>query len=204
MTTELTYLILFIVFCFVQSMFLHGIRIASKGESQVLPNGKMQHRGMLLYFVTRYMNRHHPVKIFYSGDELKSLISSYASRHMGLFPDVMQYTVNRENVVFHTAEAADIVWRMMLKLSGEGVYAQKNSKVFSFYKEYDKYVFPKWFRYPAWTCIKCMPSFWSLVTYWTPLWLYFGFSDWWMLGVWPVNIAVVSFINTYLAGKYQW
>lgn len=72
--------------------------------------------------------------------------------------------------------------------------------IIRFYKEYDLYVFPVWVRKPVVDCIKCMPSVWGTLIYWTTVLIAFPF-DWKMFPLWIAYCFSLSYVNTFLYSK---
>lgn len=192
---------LYLGLCFAGAMFLNGIKIASAGETEILPNGKEKDNGMILYPIAKWLDQHKMKPILYQGKELEKLLAAYKKRFGTLWPmDYMIYS--GVEVQYNSEGSIEILVPLMEKIKQEGVMIDVLGRNVTYYKEFKEYKFSKYIRLPTLGCIRCMPSFWSPVTYWAPMILVMGYHDWqWLL--WLTNIPIVSFIGTYLATKYK-
>lgn len=188
------------VYCWLQAAFLNGIKIAAGGETEKMPNGKDKDSPMLLYPIAKWLDSHTMEKVYYSGEQFTKLLDSYFRRFGLLFPT--DYKRTDGTLQYQSDGSISILVGLMEKIRQEGVFVEAEDRTVRFYKEYKKFRFSKYVRMPTLGCIRCMPSYWSLVTFWPTMLLVFGYQDWqWLL--WLSNIPIVSFIGTYLATKYK-
>lgn len=197
----LCYTIAWVIYIIAQSFFLHGIRIASSGTTEKRPDGTEEDSNMILYPIAKWLNRHWINKVYYSYEEQDKLIAQLKKEFSGIMPPVTTYPIY-PGLIVTTNEELDLLVGIAKRLEPRGIKYSVNGNAVMFYKEYKVYVLSKWVRMPTLGCIKCMPSYWSLLTYWLPMIVVFGFH-WWLIPLWIANISSVTFVNTYLVNKYN-
>jgi len=191
-----------VLFVFAQSMFLNGIKIAASGTTETMPNGLKRDSNMILYPIAKWLDTHYIQKAYYQGEELTKLYNQIVKDFGKIIP--VSYRANTYGISVSSGDDLELLIGIAKEISKRvgGVKYDVNGRSVSFYKEYKKYRFSKWVRLPTLGCIRCMSSYWSLVTYWLPMMFIFNF-DWWMIPLWLANIPSVTFVNTYIAQRYN-
>lgn len=198
---EIFYIIAaWVLFIFSQSMILNGIKIAASGTTETMPNGKEKDSQMILYPIAKWLDRHYMKRVYYQGEELDKLILTFKKEHPQIMPT--NYLHRDAGILFNNDTDVYIMQGLVNKKEMMGIKYELHGRRMVFYKEYKEYRLSKWWRLPTLGCIRCMSSYWSLVTFWLPLLIVFGFH-WWMLLVWLANVPSVTFVNTFIAQRYN-
>lgn len=174
-----------------QSLFILGVRIAAKGGTEVLPDGRDKDSEMILYPLFKYLSRVRHVKVYYSGEQWDILFEKLQQK---LKNDTL---VNSGNGLIYdnsSPEPGERI-RQVLKEIDEKISMETDDKgVTRCYKTDEEYVVNKYFRKPVIQCPICMASYWSVFGYWIPMFYFFGFQIWIVyFGI--LNICAVSCVN---------
>lgn len=182
-------IILFVVYLFPQAMFINGIYLASRGSSEIRPDGK-EHllSEMILYPLAKYLEQHTMSKIFYTDDRL----SQFIEQVMDTFPVTSTFEITEFSVEQRRQWAsmkAAIEKTFDVKMS---FFSNLNDTYdLQFYREYTIYRFSKYIRKPLFGCIICMSSFWGLLTFLLPALAFFHLD--------PIVLALYVFNTPCLA-----
>lgn len=169
----------YILFLFVQAIFINGIRISAVGETEILPDGSKRHGEMIFYPLYRFMTQKTYKKVFYSGEEYSLLLTKILDFSKDSFND-------KESLI------------KSLKFIDSEIKLESFDDM-QFYKEIEFYKFSKYIRKPIIQCIICMASFWGIFTYW-PLIAYLYGINIFTLILWVINTICLSYVN-YLVYK---
>jgi hypothetical protein len=207
----LLWLVLFLVGCLAQGLFLAAICGAAAGETVKRPDGTDKDSEMILYPFKKWLNKEEENKIFYQGKELAAAYKAWKKKYSSIFP---AHKLLENGILFvgsndlkETHSQLENVKRFLDILEDEQgvnsvVEVAGGELIASFYLLMKQYVRSKWVRKPVLGCPKCMASYWSLITYWIPVLLIFGF-DWWEVIVWGPNVVVVSYFAYWLYKKIE-
>lgn len=194
--TILIWLVVFLLAVLLQAIVINGVWGAAKGESELLPNGKWKHSDMILYPIKRFLTRQKLEPINYRGDELKKLVNLIETQFGIVFPDAIEIRYNHINT-----EAVDI--ELVKKLCEKAcdrfvglnwVLHDIDGKVYgvSFFRNYKFYILSKWLRKPVIECVKCMPSYYSIVLF-LPAAVYLLGWHWYLIPLYFINVFAVSY-----------
>lgn len=198
MITVLILLALLVVFFF-QAVVIVGIKLASDGKTEILPDGTERDSEMILYPIRKWLERTKTKQIIYQDDELIDLLMDIDQRFAPLAfkPD----HIFKHWISYDDKEKEQVFRQMIGKIQNSfQLRVGESLEGFVFYIEEDVYIRSKWLRLPILGCIKCMPSFWSIFLYWLPVLLFYGFH-WEMIPLWIVNICAVSAMATIIYKK---
>jgi hypothetical protein len=193
-------------FLLAQSFFLNGIKIAASGETEIKPDGTEKDSPMVLYPIAKFFDQHVEYPVYYTGVEFDKLMKIIQQRFPDQWPIKYQYlrrdTRSLIQIDMEMSKVFEAIIKQQAATSGFKWEYVEEEGAYAFYKEYKKYRFSKWVRMPILGCIRCMPSYWSPITYWVPVLIVFGFQ-WWQVPLWVASIPSVTFLNTYISSKYS-
>lgn len=168
----------FILFLFVQALFINGIKAASHDDTEVSPSGRIMYGEMILYPLRRFILQHTIIKDYYY-ENLWDKIYANIEWARPEFP------FNHDEMV-KLGKVVPAMFDNDIKYEIQGGNLR-------FYKEYKKYKFSKYIRKPIIQCIICMPSFWGLFTYWPLISYLYGVNIYTIL-LWIVNTVCLSYV----------
>lgn len=178
----------------IESLFMVGVWISAKGETEKMPNGKDYDSEMILYpFKKRVMKSQQEI-VVYKGVYFKKLIEKIRVQ-------IPEFDFNSsEKEILLTRDDSNFVAFINLlnerikRIDPKIIVTLTNSGV-QFHKEYTQYKINKYLRKPIIQCPICMSSVWSIFTYWIPILYWFGFS-------WP--IVYLGIANTCILACVNW
>lgn len=176
-----------------QSLFILGVRIAAKGATEVMPDGKDYDSEMILYPLFKYLTQTRKDKVFYTGLQFNDLLKKIQI----LLPGHEVITAN-DTLLIKKEGTEGIRLREALNALLPKLDVQIQQELtpdgIKFFKVYEQYRFNKYIRKPIIQCPICMASFWSIFGFWIPVIYFFGFSLVVLyLGV--INICAVACLN---------
>jgi hypothetical protein len=209
MSSLLIAALLFLVFAFIQALFINGIKAASEGTFEIMPSGKRRYKGMIFYPVAEYLTRTKLEKQFYSVKGYKLLIELIENK----YPDFVMPTWMQYATFYHPNKSSSRA-RVMVNLQDEG--ERKAAEQFAkyllmkegidhvinqegwieFFKPVTVNIQPAILRKPIIECVKCMASFWGALTYWPVVTSVFGFH-YWELPVFAFDVIILVYLNFY-------
>ncbi|WBU90795.1 hypothetical protein [Cellulophaga omnivescoria] len=178
----------------IESIFMVGVWISAKGETEKMPNGKDYDSEMILYpFKKRVMKSQQEI-VVYKGVYFKKLIEKIRVQ-------IPEFDFNSsEKEILLTRDDSNFVAFINLlnerikRIDPKIIVTLTNSGV-QFHKEYTQYKINKYLRKPIIQCPICISSVWSIFTYWIPILYWFGFS-------WP--IIYLGIANTCILACVNW
>jgi hypothetical protein len=178
-----------------QAWLINGVSQAAAGDTEILPDGTEKDSEMIFYPLKKELTKTRKVRYQYFDEQLTKLIDEMKSRYQYAFPEGV--IVARPSNVMIAAKDVENFKIFISKYHDKDLIATQMNEAgtqWQFTKEYDVKVYSKWIRKPIIECVKCMASFWSLVTYWPLVLLVFGFH-WWQIPVFIADMLVVSFLS---------
>lgn len=161
-TTIILRLTAWLLYLVVQSLFIHGIKLALYGKTEILPDESTADHGMILYPFYKFMTQSIKRKVFFQGQQLVKISNEIRSA----FPSIAMYSFEHGSFL---SQASNIEKQFNLKVSTDNSITQ-------FYREINFYKFPEWIRKPTVECVVCMASFWGMFTCFFPALALYGFN----------------------------
>lgn len=186
---------LFLIILF-QAAIVVGIKLASDGKTEILPDGTEKDSEMILYPIRKWLEKKKVKQIIYMDDQLVNLVVAIEQRFAPI--DLKPDHLYKHWISFDSKEKEEIFRQMIGKIQ-QAFQLRIGDTVdgYVFYIEEEYFIRSKWVRLPILGCVTCMPSFWSLFLYWVPVVCLFGF---WIMEIplWIADICTVSAIATWL------
>ncbi|MBS0030050.1 hypothetical protein ACTJJ0_21430 [Chitinophaga sp. 22321] len=182
-----------------QSLFILGVRIAAKGVTEKMPDGKDDDSEMILFPVFKYLHQSTKRSVYFEGDQFENLIR----RLRILLPGFdLQVSGNALRLDRQDPRRVAILQALNNTLSqvDNQVQVAIDDEGVRFYKVYEKFRFNKYLRKPVIGCPICMASYWSTFSYWIPVIYLFGFN-FWVLYLGVINICAVACSNWLLFSR---
>lgn len=178
-----------------QSLFILGVRVAAKGGTEKLPNGKDKDSEMLLYPILKFLTRVRQIPVFYSGAQLERLLKKIKRTHNTIVLSVNDEYITIEGT--HDAIVKETIEDVLFKVDENIVIQWESDATFKLYKIDEVYILSKYFRKPILQCPICMASFWSIFSYWIPVIYLFG-TPFWLFYLGAANICMLAALNWYI------
>lgn len=177
-----------------QSLFMVGVWISAKGETEKMPNGKDYDSEMILFPLKKMLMKSRKEKVFFEGEFFKELIEKLRIQ----LPEFNFKTSEKEILI--TREDANFVAFVNLlneriKRIDPKIQVTLTQTGIQFHKEYIHYNINKYLRKPVIQCPICMSSVWSIFTYWIPVLYLFDFS---------LPIVYLGIANTCILACVNW
>jgi len=158
-----------------QSLFMVGVWVSAKGETEKMPNGKDYDSEMILFPLKKFLMKNRLEKVFYESNYFLDLITKIRVQ----IPE-FEFAVS-ENEIAMTRSDKDFVPFVNLlndrmKRIDNKIQITLTDTGIRFHKEFIHYRFNKYIRKPVIQCPICMSSVWSIFTYWIPVIYLFGFN----------------------------
>lgn|SRR5699024_7384468 len=158
-----------------QSLFMVGVWVSAKGETEKMPNGKDYDSEMILFPLKKFLMKNRLEKVFYESNYFLDLIAKIRVQ----IPE-FEFAVS-ENEIAMTRSDKDFVPFVNLlndrmKRIDNKIQITLTDTGIRFHKEFIHYRFNKYIRKPVIQCPICMSSVWSIFTYWIPVIYLFGFN----------------------------
>ncbi len=189
----LRWLLVWVVYLFVQSFIINGIHTAAEGETEKYPDGTDKDSEMIFYPFKKWIMQYKMRPIQYIGSSFDELWEGLQKQYAVLIPAEL-------TTELHTLKTTPAILEQVIKLCEiikreKGIDFTEHNGFIRFYKEYKFYKFSKWVRMPLVQCIKCMASFWTIFLTFVPVvWFFFGWH-WWILPLEAFNILSLVYIN---------
>jgi hypothetical protein len=200
MNTESHYFILlatYALYLVFQGFFINGVKLASEGSTELLPNGKEKDGEMLLYPMAKELLRKRICKIFYSGAPLQDIYEYVVTQ----LPELRDNVRPASSALYFLSAAHLDKYRDKLRLlqdkamfESRGIKMEIEDSYISFSKQYDEYVYSKWIRKPVIQCIICMASFWGILTFLIPMLIISHFNPI-VIPAYLVNTVILGAVN---------
>lgn len=205
MIDVLMYLLCFLVYVFIQALVINGLKACTEGNYDIMPDGKKIAKGMIFFRIADYLNSHVVYQSYYSGESITVLLNTCKEKFGNSIP-VSFLNGSIDNTILKIPQPDVGEEHMILQFRNtiirkEGAFCAKWAEnEYVFYKEYERYKFPKFIRKSiALHCIKCASSFWGTVTF-LPVFFYLEIS-WWTLIAWLFSMFALTHVNYYLYKK---
>lgn len=190
-----------------------GWYFITRGREEILPDGRVVRKGKVFmgwyFYWTKTKGK---CNVYFIGEELQKLHKQYLVEFpndpYGFFIQDNVFIVNKPFTDNDVKEMQKHIEKIETALDVKVLL--KNQQMLSFYKEYDKYVWPWWLRDPMAVCATCFASVYGTIFYWGVV-LVCGEN----LFAWTVNVLLakilfwISFtfslavLNTALAKKFN-
>lgn len=177
-----------------ESLFMVGVWISAKGETEKMPNGKDYDSEMILFPFKKMVMRSRIEKVAFEG-------KFFSEFHEKLRVQIPEFDpVVSSNEILITRKDPDFVAYVNLlndriKRIDSKIVISLTATGIQFHKEYVYFKVNKYLRKPIIQCPICMSSIWSIFTYWIPILYWFGFS-------WP--IVYLGIANTCILACVNW
>ena len=176
-----------------ESLFMVGVWISAKGETEKMPNGKDYDSEMILYPLKKMVMKSQQEIVFFKNDSFEALVKKLRIQ----IPEFDFNTTNKE--IRLTRNDRDFVAFMNLlndriKRIDANIVITLSDTGIQFHKEYIHYKVNKYLRKPIIQCPICMSSVWSIFTYWIPVIYWFGFS-WQIVYLGIANTCILACVN---------
>jgi hypothetical protein len=177
-----------------QSLFMVGVWISAKGETEKMPNGKDYDSEMILFPLKKALMKSRKEKVFFNGVFFNELIDKLRVQipEFEFIVSDNEILITRNNTSFVAfvnllnERIKRIDTKIQITLTDTGI---------QFHKEYLHYTINKYFRKPIIQCPICMSSVWSIFTYWIPVIYLFGFS---------LPVVYLGIANTCILACVNW
>lgn len=203
-TVILQWLTGWILFVLAQSIFINGIYQSATGETKKRVDGSYEDSEMILYQLKKFFEKTKRCVFQYKkSGSLLHLINQISPKFKEAGFD--NYNIIEDGIKYNTKDSLDKFKNIShLVESDFGVMVVYESCVnkITFYKFDEKYVYSKWLRKPIIQCIKCMSSFWGILTFWPVVLFLFGFN-WLEIPVFFADMFSLTYINWILYKKAQ-
>lgn len=206
MENVLFYLLSFLVYVIIQAIVINGIKACTEGNYEDMPDGKKVAKGMIFFKIANYLNQKELIPVYYSGDGIKRLLEACKEKFGNSIPiSFLEGKVN--NTILKIAQP-DLQEQVMIQQFRETILRKsENAKCdkwsddeYVFYKEYERYKFPKFIRKSvALGCIRCASSFWGTITF-LPVVFYFGLNVW-VVVCWLFSLLSLVYWNQFFYKK---
>lgn len=158
-----------------QSLFMVGVWVSAKGETEKMPDGKDYDSEMILFPLKKFLMKNRREKVFYESNYFRDLIAKIRVQ----IPE-FEFAVS-ENEIAMTRSNKDFapfvnLLNERIKRIDNKIQITLTDTGIRFHKEYIYYNFNKYIRKPVIQCPICMSSVWSIFTYWIPVIYLFGFN----------------------------
>lgn len=184
----------YLIFLFIQALFINGVQISAAGETVKSPMGRDIDSEMLLYPLRKYLLKHFMIKEYYVGSAAEQLKLKF------LKATGLDYNVDEASGWIRVPANHEATAKLFVNgIDVEMKYDIDTQLGIRFYKEYPQYRFPVWVRKPTIQCIICMASFWGFFTYWIPVCYLYGVNPI-TIFMWFVNTVCLAYLN-YLIHK---
>lgn len=181
-------------YIFLESLFMIGVWISAKGETEKMPNGKDYDSEMILFPFKKMIMKSRQEVVVFKGEYFKTLIEKLSVQ----LPEFDFKTSDKEILITrndsHFVAFINLLNERIKRVDPKIIISLSSSGV-QFHKEYTRYKVNKYLRKPIIQCPICMSSIWSIFTYWIPVIYWFGFS-------WP--IVYLGIANTCILACVNW
>lgn len=165
-TDMLLFLAMLLMMLVINAFFIVGLNKVTFGSDEMLPNGKVETKGKILYFVRRYFETHR-IKIIYADmqrsqefiDRLKKLMPMLDIKVEG----TSCFFLNTQNLAYISIKngiESSTGYLTRTEDMSEGL-----TRVI-FYKEIKEYDCPGWIRSMLYDCPPCMSTIYGNLFYW--------------------------------------
>ncbi|WP_310993986.1 hypothetical protein [Aequorivita marina] len=181
-------------YIFLESLFMIGVWISAKGETEKMPNGKDYDSEMILFPFKKMIMKSRQEVVVFKGEYFKALIEKLSVQ----LPEFEFKTSDKEILITrndsHFVAFINLLNERIKRVDPKIIITLSSSGV-QFHKEYTRYKVNKYLRKSIIQCPICMSSIWSIFTYWIPVIYWFGFS-------WP--IVYLGIANTCILACVNW
>lgn len=168
----------YLLFLFLQGLFVNGIKASSNGDTEISPSGRVIDGEMILYPLYKFIMQH-TIRRDYYGDDLWEKIyknTDFINCQCPLtYDDLIRLS------------------KLVPAMFDNDIKSEIKGGDILFFKEYKEYKFSKYIRKPIIQCIICMPSFWGLFTYWPVISYLYGVNIF-TVTLWVVNTVCLSYV----------
>jgi hypothetical protein len=202
MIEVLMYLICFLIYVFIQGLVINGLKACTEGHYEIMPDGNKIAKGMIFFRIADYFNRNNVYQIYYKDNSIKELLNTCKEKFGNSIPvSFLEGTINNTILKIKQPDAGEEHMILQFKntiIRKENAFCAKWAEnEYVFYKEYERYKFPKFIRKSVFlNCIKCASSFWGTVTY-VPVVVYFG-VNWWVGLGWIASMFSLTYVAYWL------
>ena len=197
------YLLSFLAYALIQALVINGLKACTEGSYEYMPDGNKVAKGMIFFRIAQYFNQFESIPVYYHGEKIKELIEKCKEKFGNSIP--ISFLEGKINNTILKIEQPDIQEQVMIQQFRDTVLRKsENAKCdkwseneYVFYKEYERYKFPKFIRKSvALGCVRCSSSFWGTVTF-LPVGFYF---EWplWLLIVWIADLFILVHLNYWI------
>jgi hypothetical protein len=154
-----------ILFLFIQAIFINGIFISAKGKTTKRIDGTDDDSEMIFYPIYKFLHKTEKRRRYFAKEVLDTTTFPRDNGLVVIWDDFWQdgFHVRGWRVVGNGSTLPAENWIKEF-YGGKMQYDQMNRRI-AFYKEEDEYVFSKYLRKPLIGCIICMSSFWGGLTF---------------------------------------
>lgn len=181
-------------YIFLESLFMVGVWISAKGETEKMPNGKDYDSEMILFPFKKMVMKSRKDIVVFEGDFFKALVEKLRVQ----IPE-FDFKTSDKNILITRSDSDFVAFINILneriKRIDPKIQITFTSSGVQFHKEYTHYKVNKYLRKPIIQCPICMSSVWSIFTYWIPVIYWFDFS-------WPV--VYLGIANTCILACVNW
>jgi hypothetical protein len=197
----LIYILSFLAYLPVQSLFINGVYISSKDSDTVLPDGTVKKGEMILFPLYRYLNQTYTKRILFTYSQIGKQTTKLPTDFGGVI-QWEQTAFSGGFPIYSTLSNIDF------KVIRDWAEAELNAKIFynhlekslEIYKDVTFYKFSKYLRKPIISCVVCMASFWSIFTFLIPALLLF-WNPLLIVIIWIGNVFCLSYLNYFIYKK---
>lgn len=167
-----TYIIFFAIALVIGGLFCIGLWYSSLGEDSVKPDNSVTNDwAMIFYPIYRFLNRKKEETIYYSGEQLHTLIEKLQCDYKQYGDMVNEITIKEKGFVVTVKDNMEI-WEGLFcdlyKKYNETQYVvNENLDGFEFYKIIEVPVINPYIAKPLLLCFKCYASIWGSIIYWS-------------------------------------
>ncbi len=177
-----------------QSLFMVGVWISAKGETEKMPNGKDYDSEMILFPLKKALMKSRKEKVFFEGVFFKELIEKLRVQ----IPE-FEFAISNNEILMtrdnqHFVPLVNLLNERINRIDSKIQISLTDTGI-QFHKEYIYYNINKYFRKPVIQCPICMSSIWSIFTYWIPVIYLFGLN---------LPVVYLGIANTCILACVNW
>ncbi|GEQ86028.1 hypothetical protein ULMS_15360 [Patiriisocius marinistellae] len=177
----------------IQSLFMVGVWISAKGETEKMPNGKDYDSEMILFPFKKWVMKSRKEKVIFEGLFFNEFIEKLRVQ----IPE-FDFSISYNEILITKKDSNYVAFVNLLnerikRIDSKIVVTLSNTGI-QFHKDYTFFKVNKYLRKPIIQCPICMSSVWSIFTYWIPVIYWFGFS-WPLVYLGIANTCILACVN---------